>query len=455
VKDAVLAYAMISGDTDVPADMRGLRQPQVHLYAFNEIEDLSDLKIAFWDGIFEMVEPAVAEGLRWAIRQLQARKAVVFKVNPPPMRLELVARAAHLITYASELAQSMLTPAGKPKIRGTDDADGFGADGFGADTRMLLALGSSATAQELLSAQVVKANYKTIISDSMRNNVDVLLMPTTSEADTPAVSDWCRKRTGIENGVACEALGPQQDWSDISHVMASTRWTGFANFLGLPAMTLPAGITDKDTGLPRSLQLIAPEWEEHTLARVANALEAAAVAEGSWPQPKRFYSLLDESLDCTTLAKPDNGNWGTCSPDGILKHDQHCRLICDEGYIMFDNRGNNQPRCFDGKLKANVVCKKKPTKKAAKTPSASVTASEPVPTTCDEDCDDEECEDYGEDSEQCRLCRRMCRVASGAERMSTVDEGDCNEVCDDEDCEDYGEDSQQCQLCRYVCTICL
>ena len=43
VKDAALAYAMISGDDDVAELYRPFKQPAVHLQGFNQIDDLTDV----------------------------------------------------------------------------------------------------------------------------------------------------------------------------------------------------------------------------------------------------------------------------------------------------------------------------------------------------------------------------------------------------------------------------
>ena len=50
-------------------------------------------------------------------------------------------------------------------------------------------------------------------------------------------------------------------------------YTGAANLVGFPAISLPAGVSD---GLPLAVQIIAPSGEDALALRIAHALEQAA-----------------------------------------------------------------------------------------------------------------------------------------------------------------------------------
>jgi amidase len=52
----------------------------------------------------------------------------------------------------------------------------------------------------------------------------------------------------------------------------------FANFAGLPALTVPAG-HDGD-GLPIGVQIVGPRWSEMHLLDIARALEDAGALPG-------------------------------------------------------------------------------------------------------------------------------------------------------------------------------
>jgi aspartyl-tRNA(Asn)/glutamyl-tRNA(Gln) amidotransferase subunit A len=52
------------------------------------------------------------------------------------------------------------------------------------------------------------------------------------------------------------------------------------NVLGLPALSMPCGLTV--SGLPIGLQIIGPAFEESLVLRVAAALEDGGVAIAPW-----------------------------------------------------------------------------------------------------------------------------------------------------------------------------
>ena len=56
------------------------------------------------------------------------------------------------------------------------------------------------------------------------------------------------------------------------------------DYLGLPALSVPAGLTDN--GLPTGFQLVAPPFEESLLLRAARAFEN----ENPWSYPENYLS---------------------------------------------------------------------------------------------------------------------------------------------------------------------
>ena len=61
------------------------------------------------------------------------------------------------------------------------------------------------------------------------------------------------------------------------------RTLAFANLLGLPALSVPAGAGED--GLPLGLQIVGPRWSETRLLAIAGALEDAEVLPGFAPPP--------------------------------------------------------------------------------------------------------------------------------------------------------------------------
>ena len=80
-------------------------------------------------------------------------------------------------------------------------------------------------------------------------NVDVLVLPTTN-ASTPTVKSAAGKPLAL-----------------------SAENTMFANYFGLPAISIPCGVDAK--GLPLGLQIVGKPREDYTVLELATQLEAA------------------------------------------------------------------------------------------------------------------------------------------------------------------------------------
>ena len=76
--------------------------------------------------------------------------------------------------------------------------------------------------------------------------------------------------------MACAAPGPAPKISGLDAVATApvlTRLTSPFNFTGLPAMSVPCGVTTD--GLPVGLQIVAAPWAERRVLRVGRAWEKA------------------------------------------------------------------------------------------------------------------------------------------------------------------------------------
>ena len=84
-----------------------------------------------------------------------------------------------------------------------------------------------------------------------------------------------------------------QEMTTVSHGRLAYRavlswFTSLVNVTGCPAISIPVPRSGQTTGVPFSLQLVAPWWQETLLLRAASALERAGIARsilaaGSWP----------------------------------------------------------------------------------------------------------------------------------------------------------------------------
>ena len=95
----------------------------------------------------------------------------------------------------------------------------------------------------------IEADRKTIASKAF-DTIDVLLLPTTTTT-VPSVKDSAKDAT---------SLSPEN--------------TAFANYYGLPAISVPCGF-DRN-GLPLGLQIVGKPWDENAVLQLARQYETAS-----------------------------------------------------------------------------------------------------------------------------------------------------------------------------------
>ena len=88
--------------------------------------------------------------------------------------------------------------------------------------------------------------------------MDCLLFPTTPDS-APKIGETVIRGNGRETDARLEA----------------TRLTRAFNLLGLPALSMPCGLSAK--GMPLGLQIVGPAFEEALVLRVGAALEDGGV----------------------------------------------------------------------------------------------------------------------------------------------------------------------------------
>ena len=128
-------------------------------------------------------------------------------------------------------------------------------EGFGAEAKRRILLGTYVLSQGYYDAYYLKGmKVRTLIKqdfDEAFKRCDVIAMPT---APTPAF------RIGEKT-------------SDPLQMYLSDIYTIAANLAGVPALSMPCGVSPE--GLPIGLQLLAPPFEEDVLLRAAHAYEQA------------------------------------------------------------------------------------------------------------------------------------------------------------------------------------
>jgi aspartyl-tRNA(Asn)/glutamyl-tRNA(Gln) amidotransferase subunit A len=128
---------------------------------------------------------------------------------------------------------------------------------FGADVLTLLDQGRLVPATDYVNAQRLRRRFCRAF-DALWTEVDCLLTPATP-APAPRIGDTTVR------------LGDQDE--DVR--LAATRLVRGINPLGLPALSLPCGITA--SGLPIGLQIVGRAFDEAGILRVGAALEDSGV----------------------------------------------------------------------------------------------------------------------------------------------------------------------------------
>eukprot|EP01063_Lacrimia_lanifica_P032561 TRINITY_DN5580_c0_g1_i5.p1 TRINITY_DN5580_c0_g1~~TRINITY_DN5580_c0_g1_i5.p1 ORF type:complete len:619 (+),score=228.39 TRINITY_DN5580_c0_g1_i5:554-2410(+) len=258
-KDAAVVYAAVAGAHEAVEE--SLPQPGVHVPVLSDAAadvaraPLKGVTVGVYEEWVNDAEEEVVAACRKAIEHLKAAGAVVQQVQIPNLR---VMNMAHGITILSEMAAAM-----------TKHSANFTR--FCAETQVSLKLGEKFSARELLAAQQVRA-YHTHVHRELFKDVDLLITPTTA-ATAPVI----------------DADGLSSSVSDVKETASLMKYIIAGNFVGVPAVTVPAGYS-KARGLPIGVQVVADFWQEGRL------LEAAKVLEGLLPdgprRPEVFYDVL-------------------------------------------------------------------------------------------------------------------------------------------------------------------
>jgi aspartyl-tRNA(Asn)/glutamyl-tRNA(Gln) amidotransferase subunit A len=239
VRDAALALNAIAGHD--PLDPTSSHRPAVD-YVPGEDCSIRGVRIGFPESFFfENLDEDVESAVRGAIARAESLGAVVKPVRLPDMAaLNAVARVV-LLSEASAVAGSY------PEDRSL----------YGADVRALLDQGRLVPAADYINAQRLRRKMRSEFNQ-VWSEVDCLMTPATPNP-APRVGDTIVRLGGREEDVR----------------LASTRLVRGVNALGLPALSLPCGLSA--AGLPVGLQIIGAAFDEATLLRIGAALEDGGV----------------------------------------------------------------------------------------------------------------------------------------------------------------------------------
>lgn len=257
VADSAALLTLIAGHD--PLDTTSLNNTKIdYLHALGK--DIKGLRVGvpkeyFVDGINKEVE----ETTKRAINALKELGANIVSISLPHSQKAL---STYYIIATGEASSNLARFDGvRFGYRSNELKDSVTmfkhsrAEGFGSEVKRRIMLGTYALSAGVYDAYYLKAmKVRTLIKndfDNAFNDVDVILTPTTP--------------------TAAFKFGEKVD--DPIAMYLSDIFTTTANLAGIPAMSLPAGLT-KDK-LPIGVQIFAPQLGEETMLNTAYALEKA------------------------------------------------------------------------------------------------------------------------------------------------------------------------------------
>ncbi len=245
VRDAAIMLSAMAGhdpkdptsaNEKVPAFTRALKK------------DVKRLRIGIDPAFcFSMVDDEVAASVENALRTLEGLGARIVEVHLPNIELTSVVESILITT--------------EPAAYHEDNLRNRGAD-YGDDVRALLEGGSVFSAVHYIKAQRLRRIIQQEFARAFEK-IDLFAMPGAPVAAPP---------------IGAETVSIAGTEVDIP--MALIRFACPSNLTGLPAISVPCGLSNE--GLPMGLQLVGRAFDEATLLRAAYAFEANA---GPLPKP--------------------------------------------------------------------------------------------------------------------------------------------------------------------------
>jgi aspartyl-tRNA(Asn)/glutamyl-tRNA(Gln) amidotransferase subunit A len=238
IRDAALVLNAIAGHDR--GDATSARHPVVD-FVPEEGCSIRGLRIGFPESFFERLDAGVESSVRGAIARAASLGAEVKTVKLPDMAA--INAAARVIQLCE--ASAMLAPHLDDRRR------------FGADVLALLDQGRLLPATDYIHAQRLRRKLLREFA-AVWCAVDCVITPTTA-ITAPRVGEKTVKLGGREEDVR----------------LAATRLVRGMNLLGLPALSMPCGLSAE--GLPVGLQIAGPPFAEALILRVGAALEDGGV----------------------------------------------------------------------------------------------------------------------------------------------------------------------------------
>ena len=239
VRDAALLLNAIAGHD--AGDATSSRHPVVDFVPEDDCS-IRGLRIGFPEGFFfDRLDTDVELCVRGAIARAESLGAEVKPVKVPDMAAMNTAARMILLCEASAMLE--------PHLGNRQQ--------FGPDVLALLDQGRLLPATDYINALRLRKQMQREFA-RVWSTVDCLLTPTTPNT-APRVGENTVKLGGREEDIR----------------LATTRLVRSMNLLGLPALSMPCGLSAD--GLPVGLQIVGPLFEEALILRVGAAMEDGGI----------------------------------------------------------------------------------------------------------------------------------------------------------------------------------
>lgn len=239
VRDAALVLNAIAGHD--PRDPASARRSTVD-FVPDEGCSIHRLRVGFPEGFFfDHLDPDVESSVRGAIARAGSLGAEIVPVWAPDMEALNATGRVILLAEASALLE--------PHLGKRED--------FGADVLTLLDQGRLLPATDYIHAQRLRRKLRAEF-DQVWKHCDCILTPTTPMT-APRIGEITVRLGGRDEDVR----------------LAATRLVRSINVLGLPALSIPCGLST--SGMPIGLQIIGPAFQEALILQVGAALEDGGV----------------------------------------------------------------------------------------------------------------------------------------------------------------------------------
>jgi aspartyl-tRNA(Asn)/glutamyl-tRNA(Gln) amidotransferase subunit A len=244
VRDAAILLKVMAGYDPNDPTSANEKVPNFPRFLENNVKKLKiGVEPSFcYTGVDEEVEEAVKKALK-LFEKLGAR---IVEVNLPNIELTSVVESVIITTEAASYHEENL------RTRAGD---------YGEDVRPLLEAGAGFSALHYLKAQRLRSMIQKEFAQAFKK-IDLFVLPG-SAVPAPLIGAKTVSIKGMETDTQ----------------MALLRYTCPSNLTGLPAISIPCGLSKG--GLPIGLQLVGRAFDEATVLRAAFAFET-----NSQPLPK-------------------------------------------------------------------------------------------------------------------------------------------------------------------------